>query len=170
MWINEIRRVRVARHRRLRRGLANAEARSVGIMPFDFQIIISLRGFESHHETLPRLIQINAIPPGFREVTETSEGYAPMRKLALSAAPVDYLRAAQSALQAARTGEAQRSLEMAKTRLPDRSVSMGQTNNPSDNPAVRQISQALQALADGDIAQFLHLIRSAIPFASASAS
>ena len=76
---------------------------------------------------------------------------------------VDYLRAAQSALQAGRTGEAQQSLEMAQTRLLDRSVPMGQTNNPSDNPAVTQISQALKALAAGDRAQTMQLIQSAIP-------
>ena len=48
--------------------------------------------------------------------------------------PVAYLRAAQAALQAGRTGETQQALEMAQTRLLDRSVPMQQTNNPSDNP------------------------------------
>jgi hypothetical protein len=85
-----------------------------------------------------------------------------------NAGPVDFLRAAQSALQAGRTGEAQQSLEMAQTRLLDRSVPMGQTNNPSDNPAVMQISQALRALASGDRAQTMQLIQSAIPAATAS--
>ena len=60
---------------------------------------------------------------------------------------MDYLRAAQSALQAGRTGETQQALEMAQTRLLDRSVPQAQTNNPSDNPAVTQVSQALKALA-----------------------
>ena len=81
---------------------------------------------------------------------------------------VDYLRAAQNALQAGRTGEAQQSLEMAQTRLLDRSVPMGQTNNPSDNPAVSQVSQALKALAAGDRMQTMQLIQSAIPAATAS--
>src|SRR4051812_15455407 len=36
--------------------------------------------------------------------------------------PVAYLRAAQAALQAGRTGETQQALEMAQTRLLDRSV------------------------------------------------
>lgn len=85
-----------------------------------------------------------------------------------NASAVDYLRVAQSSLQAGRTGEAQQALEMAQTRLLDRSVPMGQTNNPSDNPAVRQISQALQALAAQDRAQVLQLIQSAIPAATAS--
>jgi hypothetical protein len=84
-----------------------------------------------------------------------------------NASPVDYLRAAQSALQVGRTGEAQQSLEMAQTRLLDRSVPMQQTNNPSDNPAVTQISQALRALASGDRAQAMQAIQSAIPAATA---
>jgi hypothetical protein len=82
---------------------------------------------------------------------------------------VDFLRAAQSALQAGRTGEAQQSLEMAQTRLLSRSVPMTQTGNPSDNPAVAQISQALRALSAGDRAQTMQLIQSAIPAATALA-
>lgn len=86
-----------------------------------------------------------------------------------NAAPADYLRAAQNALQAGRTGEAQQSLEMAQTRLLDRSVPQDQTNNPSDNPAVTQVSQALHALAMHDRAQAMQLIQSAIPAAMAMA-
>ncbi len=86
-----------------------------------------------------------------------------------NAGPADYLRAAQSSLQAGRTGEAQQSLEMAQTRLLDRSVPMGQTNNPTDNPAVTQISQALKALAAGDRAGAMQSIQAAIPAAMASA-
>jgi hypothetical protein len=86
-----------------------------------------------------------------------------------NAGAVDYLRAAQTSLQAGRTGEAQQALEMAQTRLLDRSVPMGQTGNPTDNPAVTQISQALKALAAGDRAQTLQLVQAAIPAATASA-
>ncbi len=64
--------------------------------------------------------------------------------------PSDFLRAAQGSLAAGRTGEAQQAMEMAQTRLLDRSVPLGQTNVPSDNPAVRQVSMALQALGAGD--------------------
>jgi hypothetical protein len=92
----------------------------------------------------------------------------PSPALGPDAGPADYLRAAQSSLQAGRTGEAQQALEMAQTRLLDRSVPMGQTNNPSDNPAVAQISQALKALAAHDYAQVNQLIQSAIPAATAS--
>ena len=87
-----------------------------------------------------------------------------------NATPADYLRAAQNALQAGRTGEAQQSLEMAQTRILDRTVPQDQTNNPSDNPAVTQISQALQALAAHNRAQAMQLIQSAIPAAMASAA
>jgi hypothetical protein len=81
--------------------------------------------------------------------------------------PSDYLRAAEGALAAGRTGEAQQSLEMAQTRMLDRSVALGQTNNPSDNPTVGQISQALQALAAHDRATSIQLIQTAIGSATA---
>ena len=87
-----------------------------------------------------------------------------------NATPRDYLLAARAALATGRTGEAQQSLEMAQTRMLDRTVPQGQTNNPSDNPAVTQISQALQALAAHDRAQAMQLIQSAIPAAMASAA
>ena len=93
----------------------------------------------------------------------------PLPSVGPNASSVDYLRAAQSALQAGRTGEAQQSLEMAQTRLLDRSVPQAQTDNASDNPAVTQISQALKALAAGDRAQTMRLIDAAIPSATAMA-
>ncbi len=93
----------------------------------------------------------------------------PSPALGPAASPVDYLRAAQSALSAGQTGVAQQALEQAQTRLLDRSVGYGQTNNPSDNPAVGRISQALHALAAGDRAQCMQLIQSAIPAAQAMA-
>jgi hypothetical protein len=93
----------------------------------------------------------------------------PSPEVGENAGPVDFLRAAQAALQAGRTGEAQQSLEMAQTRLLDRSVPMSQTNNPSDHPAVMQISQALRALSAGDRKQAMQLIESAIPAATAEA-
>jgi len=74
----------------------------------------------------------------------------------------DYMRAAQNALAAGRSGEAQQALEMAQTRLLDRSVPLGQTNNPSDNPAVRQTTLALQALSSGDRATCMQQIQAAL--------
>ena len=70
-------------------------------------------------------------------------------------------------MAAGRTGEAQQALEMAETRMLDRSVALGQTNNPSDNPTVRQISQALQALAAHDRATCMQWIQTAIASATA---
>jgi hypothetical protein len=93
----------------------------------------------------------------------------PSPQLGPNATPVDYMRAAQSALSAGQTGAAQEALEEAQTRLLDRSVAYGQTNNPSDNPAVAQITQALHALAAGDRGQCMQLIQSAIPAAQAMA-
>jgi len=91
----------------------------------------------------------------------------PSPDLGPNASPADYLRAAQGALAAGRTGEAQQALEQAQTRLLDRSVPYGQTNNASDNPAVAQITRALHALAAGDREQCVQLIQAAIPQAQA---
>jgi hypothetical protein len=74
-----------------------------------------------------------------------------------------YLIAARNSLAAGKSGEAQQSLEMAETRLLDRSTPLFQTNTPSHNPAVAQISQALQALAAGDRSRCMQLIEAAIP-------
>jgi hypothetical protein len=76
--------------------------------------------------------------------------------------PSDYLRAAQGALAAGRSGEAESALEMAQTRMLDRSVPLGQTGNPSDNPAIAEIAQARQALAGNDRSTCMQLIQSAI--------
>jgi hypothetical protein len=92
----------------------------------------------------------------------------PAPPVGAEADPASYLRAAQTALRAGRTGETQQALEMAQTRLLDRAVPMGQTNNPSDNPAVVQISQALKALASGDRTQAMQLIEAALPAATAA--
>jgi len=118
-------------------------------------------------ESLPLGTRASNINP-----TDTRSEIAPnlpSPQLGPDASPAQYLQAAQSALQAGKTGEAQQSLEMAQTRLLDRSVPQGQTNNPSDNPAVQQISQALQALASGDRAQTMQLIQSAMPAVTAMA-
>ena len=104
-----------------------------------------------------------------RDTRSTIAPNLPSPAVGGNASAADYLRAAQSALQSGRTGEAQQAMEMAQTRLLDRSVPQQQTNNPSDNPAISQISQALKALAAGDRAQSMQLIRSAIPAATALA-
>lgn len=92
----------------------------------------------------------------------------PSPDLGPNASPVDYLRAAQSALAAGKTGEAQQSLEMAQTRLLDRSVPYGEVNKPINSPAIDTISKALQALAAGNTAQSTQLVQAAIPQAEAA--
>lgn len=66
------------------------------------------------------------------------------------ASPADFLRAARGALVAGRNGEARSALEMAQTRLLDRSVDAGQERVPSHNLAVKQISEAIDALVAND--------------------
>jgi hypothetical protein len=74
----------------------------------------------------------------------------PTPALSPEATPADFLRAARGALAAGRNGEARSALEMAQTRLLDGSVDAGKEQVPSDNLAVKQISQAIEALAAND--------------------
>jgi hypothetical protein len=90
----------------------------------------------------------------------------PTPSLSEDSRPSDYLRAAQAALAAGRTGEGESALEMAQTRMLDRSVALGQTDNPSDNPTIIQITQARQALAAHDRAASLQAIQAAIASAT----
>ena len=91
----------------------------------------------------------------------------PSPALSEDASPTDFLRAAENALAAGRTGEAQEAMEMAQTRLLDRSVPLGQTHIQSDQPAVKLISQGLQALTVGDRITCLRMIQAAIQVANA---
>jgi len=81
--------------------------------------------------------------------------------------PSDFLRAAQGALAAGRTGEAQQAMEMAQTRMLDRSVPLGQTNVPTSNPIVGQISQALRELGAGDREASMRTLQAALAAATA---
>lgn len=67
-----------------------------------------------------------------------------------NASPNDYLMAARKSLVHGQTGMAQQSLEMAQTRLLDRSVMASQTDNASQDPRVKRIEDARQALGNGD--------------------
>jgi hypothetical protein len=53
-------------------------------------------------------------------------------------------------------------MKMAQIRVLDRSVPLGTTGIPSEQPAVKLISQGLQALAAGDRATCLRVIQAAI--------
>ncbi len=92
----------------------------------------------------------------------------PAPTLEMNAPPSAFLRYAQAAMIAGRMGQAQESLEMAQTRLLDRSVPLFQTNNPSQNPAVREISLALQALSTGDREAAIRHIQTAMPTVDAT--
>ena len=69
----------------------------------------------------------------------------PTPDLSEDANPTAFLRAAENALAAGRIEEAQSAMEMAQTRLLDRSEPIGTPWTPSDKPAVKLISQGLQA-------------------------
>jgi hypothetical protein len=104
---------------------------------------------------------------GPQDTPSTIAPALPSPNLPEGARPSDALRAAQGALAAGHTGETQDALEMAETRMLDRSVALGQTNNPSDNPTVRQISQALRALAAHDRTTCMQWIQTALRSATA---
>lgn len=114
-----------------------------------------------------------AIPGAARAASIISEpppaisAALPEPPLSEDAGPVAFLRAAENALAAGRTGEAQQAMEMAQTRLLDRSVPLGTHDIPSAQPAVKLISQGLQALADGDRMTCLRMIQAAIQAAGA---
>jgi hypothetical protein len=74
----------------------------------------------------------------------------PTPALSDEASPADFLRAARGALAAGRNGEARSALEMAQTRLLSRVVDAGKESVPSQNLAVTQISEAINALAAND--------------------
>ncbi len=84
-----------------------------------------------------------------------------------SVGPVQLLQSAQAALNLRQTGAAQEALERAETRMLDRSTPQGMTGMPDGNPAVRTISQALQALGHNDIAGAQNLIAEALTQTSA---
>lgn len=114
--------------------------------------------------TAPALAQslpFGAVPP------PTIATALPAPALGEDAGPIDLLRAAESALAAGRSGEAQEAMEMAQTRLLDRSVPLGTAGVPSEQPAVKLISQGLQALAVGDRMTSVRMIQAAIQAANA---
>lgn len=74
----------------------------------------------------------------------------PEPTLSPEASPTDFLRAARGALAAGRNGEARSALEMAQTRLLDRVEDAGKEQLPSNNIAVKQISEAIDALVAND--------------------
>jgi hypothetical protein len=86
----------------------------------------------------------------------------PAPPVSADAPPRAFLQAARTALTAGRTGEAQDALEMAETRALDRSVAPSQAGTSSQQPLVKQISDALKTLLAGDNARTLQLIDAAL--------
>lgn len=86
----------------------------------------------------------------------------PSPDLADGSGPRAYLAAAQTALQARRTGAAQEALERAESRALDGSVVPSQASQPSRQALVQTIGSARQALAAGNQAAALDLIASAM--------
>ncbi len=76
--------------------------------------------------------------------------------------PEDFLRAAQRALAAGRTGQAQEALERAETRLLTRATSASDANVPDNSPMVKQISEARNALGRRDTAAARQAINTAM--------
>ena len=82
--------------------------------------------------------------------------------------PEDFLRAAQRALAAGRTGQAQEALERAETRLLTRSTEASAASVADANPMVRQISEARSALGRRDTAAARQAITTAMSSGGAS--
>jgi hypothetical protein len=76
----------------------------------------------------------------------------PSPKVGENAGPEQYLRVAERALAAHKTGEAQQALEMAETRLLDRSTPVNAAGQPDADPMVSSVSKARLALGHGDMA------------------
>lgn len=84
----------------------------------------------------------------------TRTSYAPSLpapNLGPNATPHDLLRAARMDLSAHHTGAAQEALERAETRFLDRSVPADRASMPDGSRMVDRISQARQALGNGDM-------------------
>ena len=67
-----------------------------------------------------------------------------------NAGPDGYLKAADRALAAHKTGAAQQALEMAETRLLDRSTEAGSASQPDQNPRIAAVTAARKSLAAKD--------------------
>ena len=74
----------------------------------------------------------------------------PEPDLGPNAGPVQYLQAAQNALQRRHSGMAQEAMERAETRLLDRATAPSAANQPDNAPAVQEITAALEALGRRD--------------------
>ncbi len=86
----------------------------------------------------------------------------PIPPVGENANPEQLLRAAQEALNMRHTGLAQEALERAETRLLDRATAPSAANQPDDAPRIAMITQARQALGNGDLATAQRLVGQAL--------
>jgi hypothetical protein len=77
-----------------------------------------------------------------------------------NASLLTYVQAAARALADGRTGEAQEAMERAETMALDRSVAPSKANIPDRQPIVRRLAAARAALAAGNRAGSLEILRS----------
>ena len=77
------------------------------------------------------------------------------------APPRAFIEAARHALAAGRIGEAQEAIERAESRALDRAVKPSLARDPSHQPLVMQLSEARQALAEGDRMRAITLLDAA---------
>ncbi len=117
--------------------------------------------------SLPSVEPLVHHPTNLNEATTRSRisPALPTANLGPNATAADYLRAAEQALSANRLGLAQSSIESAKVRLLTRSVPMGQAAQPDESPAVQNLSQALQALANHDRQTAMNLVQQTLSMA-----
>ena len=86
-----------------------------------------------------------------------------------NAGPDGYLKAADRALAAHKTGAAQQALEMAETRLLDRSTAVGASSQPDQSPRIAAVTAARKDLAAKDWAGARASIREAMAGGDVSA-
>ncbi len=88
--------------------------------------------------------------------------HLPQPAIGMNAGPEGYLKAADRALAAHKTGAAQQALEMAETRLLDRSTAVGTANQPDTDPRIAAVSAARKALAEKNWKAARHSIQEAM--------
>ena len=91
-----------------------------------------------------------AAAPALAQTTPPPLQPLPAPMLDDNAAPQAFIEAALHALAAGRIGEAQEAIERAESRVLTRSVKPSQAAQVSQQPLIKQLGQARQALAAGD--------------------
>ena len=111
--------------------------------------------------SLPSVEPLVNHPTNLNSATTRSEisPALPSANLGSNATAADYLRVAQRALSSNQLGLAQSSIENAQTLLLTRSVPQGTAGQPDQSPAIQDLTQALQALANHDVQTTSNLVQ-----------